>query len=70
MLFANRAAAYRKLNKNVDALHDCNKAIELNENYTKAYIRRAEIKKDMGEYDEAMYDYEKVRQLDPSTPNI
>ena len=65
MLHANRAAAYRKLNKNVEALHDCNKAIEYNLNYAKAYLRRAEIKKDMGEYDEAIYDYDKVRQISP-----
>ncbi len=44
----------------------------MNENYTKvnnlfkqAYTRRANIHYDLGNYEEARYDYEKVRTLEP-----
>eukprot|EP01016_Furgasonia_blochmanni_P010461 TRINITY_DN1443_c0_g1_i1.p1 TRINITY_DN1443_c0_g1~~TRINITY_DN1443_c0_g1_i1.p1 ORF type:complete len:547 (+),score=117.73 TRINITY_DN1443_c0_g1_i1:65-1705(+) len=70
VLYANRAAAYGKMGKNKEALSDLDKSIELNESYTKAYLRRADIKIKLGDFDDAIRDYEKVRQLEPSTPNL
>lgn len=55
-----------KLNKNEEALLDCNKSLELNEKYVKSYLRRAEIKMKLGEYDQAIADYYKIKELDPS----
>jgi DnaJ family protein C protein 7 len=38
-----RAVAYSKLALNKEALGDLNSAIDLNDDYTKAYIKRGEI---------------------------
>ncbi len=65
-LYANRAAAYMKAKKFQEALSDCNKAIELNEEYAKAYLRRGEIKMELGDYDGATRDFQQAHQLDPS----
>ena len=54
-----------KLSKHTEALADCDKAIELNPEYTKAYYRRGEIREAMNEFDEAVRDYKKVHQIDP-----
>jgi len=70
ILYANRAAANLKLKKLQDALRDCNKAIELNDKYIKAYTRRGEIRMDMGDYEEAVRDFQQIRQLDPSNHHI
>ncbi len=42
----------------------------MNENYTKAYLRRGHINRDLENYDEARYDYEKVKTLDPSNREV
>ena len=39
----NKALAHTKLGKNKDALKDLDKAIELNEDYVKAYLKRGEL---------------------------
>jgi len=65
-LYANRAACYLKLKKYAEAVGDCNKAIELNDGYAKAYLRRGEAKMEMGEYDEAVRDFNRTDQLDPT----
>jgi DnaJ family protein C protein 7 len=39
----NRSLAYIKLSLNKEALADLNKAIEINEDYAKAYLKRADI---------------------------
>jgi DnaJ family protein C protein 7 len=44
ILYANRALAYSKINKDSLALEDLNKSIELNEGYSKAYLRRSELR--------------------------
>jgi len=44
IIYNNRALAYLK-NKDLDAaMKDCNSSIELNPNYSKPYLKRAEIK--------------------------
>jgi len=43
VLYANRAAAHLKKKDTDKAIADCDKAIELDEKYIKAYLRRAEI---------------------------
>lgn len=48
-----------------EALNDLNKAIDINEEYTKAYLKRAEIQMKLQMYEEAVRDYERVKQLDP-----
>lgn len=48
------------------ALEDVNLSIELNEKYFRAYLRRADIRMKMGEFEAAIIDYHKVKELDPS----
>ena len=43
------------------------KAIELNDDYVKAYMKRAEINLLLEKFEEAVQDYEKVKQIDPRT---
>jgi len=46
-----------KLKKYQEALNDCNKAIELNPEYAKAYLRRGDIKMELKDFDGATRDY-------------
>jgi len=64
-LYANRAAAYMKLKKFEDALSDCNHAIDLNDGYAKAYLRRGEVRMELGDYDDATRDFNRTHLLDP-----
>lgn len=70
IIYANRAAAFMKLTKYQEALTDCDKSIELNADYTKAYFRRGEIKVLLEEFDDAVRDFKKVHQLDPQYAGI
>ena len=69
ILFYNRATASSKLNKLDQCIEDCTKAIELDETYIKAYLRRAKTYMDKEEYEQAVIDYEKVYKLDKSKEN-
>lgn len=51
---------------NTEAIDDCTKAVELNPNYVKAYIRRAKLYEDTDKLDEALEDYKKILELDPN----
>ncbi|KAF8796079.1 tetratricopeptide repeat protein 1-like [Argiope bruennichi] len=64
ILYANRAAARISLDKKEEAVLDCNKAIELNPNYLKALIRRAQLHKKMDNLERALEDYQKIVELD------
>lgn len=66
----NRAAALIKLENLEDALVDCTYAVELDEMYTKAYLRRAHIHSELENFEDALRDFEKVLELDPHTPDI
>ena len=53
-----------KRKDNLKALDDLNKSLELNPNYTKSLVRRAEVNMDRGEYTAAIFDYNKIQELD------
>lgn len=65
ILYANRAAAKSKCLEKESAISDCTKAIELNPDYTKAYIRRAQLHEETEKLDEALEDFKKVLTFDP-----
>ncbi|GAM20110.1 hypothetical protein SAMD00019534_032850 [Acytostelium subglobosum LB1] len=69
-LYNNRAAASFQLGKRNDAITDCTKAIELDPNYTKAYIKRGQCYMKEEQYEEAMRDYDRANQLSPNDPDI
>lgn len=66
----NRACAYLKLAQKDLALKDLNTAIDLNEDYVKAIMKRSELYLQMENYDEAVRDLEKVKAIDPCKPTI
>ncbi|XP_066469719.1 tetratricopeptide repeat protein 1 [Tiliqua scincoides] len=66
ILYSNRAAARMKQDKKEVAISDCSKALELNPNYIKALLRRAELYEKTEKLDEALEDYKNVLEKDPS----
>ncbi|XP_018413382.1 PREDICTED: tetratricopeptide repeat protein 1 [Nanorana parkeri] len=66
VLFSNRAAARLKQDKQDLALIDCTKAIDLNPDYVRALLRRAELYEKTEKLDEAFADYKSVLNLDAS----
>jgi DnaJ family protein C protein 7 len=53
-----------QLGKLKEALGDCDRAIELDETYIKAYLRRAEICMDLEQFEDTVRDYEKVNEME------
>lgn len=68
-LYFNRATVLARLTKLKDAIADCTAALNLDENYLKALLRRAKCYMDLAEYDEAVKDYEKACKMDKSRDN-
>ncbi|CEI87726.1 hypothetical protein G6F70_007054 [Rhizopus microsporus] len=65
-LYSNRAAVLQKQKKFEDALLDCDKAIELDNEFYKAYSRRAACYMETEKYEEAVRDYQRLVQTDGS----
>jgi len=63
-LHFNRATVAAKLKKTGECLADCDKALQLDPNYTKAALRRAKCYMDMEQYEEAVRDYERILKSD------
>ncbi|KAG7516960.1 tetratricopeptide repeat protein 1 [Solea senegalensis] len=66
VLFSNRAAARAHLGVKERAISDCSRAIELNPDYVRALLRRAELYDQTEKLDEALDDYKKVLERDPN----
>ncbi|XP_023283939.1 tetratricopeptide repeat protein 1 [Seriola lalandi dorsalis] len=66
VLFSNRAAARLHLDLKDQAISDCTRAIELNPDYVRALLRRAELYEQTEKLDEALEDYKKVLDRDPN----
>jgi tetratricopeptide (TPR) repeat protein len=49
------------MSKNTECLNDLSRAIELNEDYTKAYLKRGELNMALKNYEEAARDFERVK---------
>jgi DnaJ family protein C protein 7 len=58
------------MNKYNEAIADCNSAIDLDETYLKAYLRRAKTNMDLENFEEAVRDYEKIVKMDKSSRGI
>ncbi|XP_014663206.1 PREDICTED: dnaJ homolog subfamily C member 7-like [Priapulus caudatus] len=63
-LHCNRAAVLAKLRRIDEAITECTKAIELDDKYEKAYLRRGKCYLDTEHYEEAARDYEKLSKID------
>jgi len=64
-IYSNRAACYTKLMSFDLSLKDCDKAIELDPKFIKAFLRKANAQKGMGQTSRAKTTYEKALELDP-----
>jgi len=65
-IYSNRAACYTKLMSFDLALQDCDKAIELEPTFVKAYLRKAKVLQGMSQPSKAIAAYEKVLEMDPN----
>jgi len=63
-IYSNRAACYTKLMTFDLALKDCDKCIELEPTFVKAYLRKAKAAQAMGQTSKAMSAYEKALEID------
>jgi len=63
-LYFNRATVASKLKKTAESIADCDRALDLDPNYTKALLRRAKTYMETEQYEEAVRDYEKVMKVD------
>ncbi|XP_076459361.1 dnaJ homolog subfamily C member 7-like isoform X2 [Babylonia areolata] len=68
-LYCNRGTVCSKLNKLDQAIKDFTQAIDLDDSYVKAYLRRAKCYMDTEQYEEAVRDYEKIYKLQKSRDN-
>ncbi|GAB1597353.1 tetratricopeptide repeat protein 1-like [Argonauta hians] len=66
IMYSNRAAGFMKMQKNKNAIEDSCSALELNPEYLKAMLRRAELYEKDDKLEDALQDYKKVVEMDPS----
>jgi tetratricopeptide (TPR) repeat protein len=61
----NKACALSKVGRNEEALNVLKKAIGMNKEYVKAYFKRGDILLSMERFDEAISEYNKVKEINP-----
>ncbi|XP_031559515.1 tetratricopeptide repeat protein 1-like [Actinia tenebrosa] len=66
IFYSNRAACLVKMELYKDAIQDSTKALELNPEYLKARLRRAQCYEHEDQLEEALEDYQKVFEIDKS----
>lgn len=69
-LYFNRATVAAKLNRLEDSVKDCSTALELDEKYLKALLRRAASYMKLEQFEEAVRDYEAAFRMDKSNPEV
>lgn len=68
--YSNRAAAYMKLGEFPMAMKDCDRCLEIDPNFVKAYIRKGNIHFFMKEYHKCLSVYEKGLELAPNNKEL
>lgn len=66
----NKSIALGKLNKNDDSLKCLNISLQMNPEYAKALVKRAEINSNLKYYDEAVRDLSKAQEIDSTGNNV
>ncbi|KAI0051075.1 TPR-like protein [Auriscalpium vulgare] len=66
----NRAAAYLKLGKNLDAERDCTRVLQLSSTNVKALFRRAQARSALLKYEDARADLQNALKLEPSNAPV
>lgn len=70
VLICNRAACRSKLGQWEKAVEDCNAALSIQPNYTKALLRRADSNAKLERWEEALNDYEALRREIPGDVEV
>jgi tetratricopeptide (TPR) repeat protein len=70
VFFSNRAMAYLKLSKFIEAELDCTSAIALDDKNIKAFHRRATARRTLGRLEEALRDFESALKLAPDNNEV
>ncbi|KAK2953103.1 putative RNA polymerase II-associated protein 3 [Blattamonas nauphoetae] len=70
ILLCNKAAALNKLNRNQEAEQACTKALSIDPAYVKCWVRRANVRKCLGKFSQAMDDLKKALTLEPGNASI
>ena len=65
--YANRAACYTKFKSWENVILDCTSALDLDERYVKALLRRSLAFESLERLEEALADLKKVSEIEPST---
>lgn len=68
--YANRAIAFLKLARPLEAEADCTAALQLDPSYVKAWHRRGTARRQLGKLVEAAADFEEVLRLEPSNAPV
>jgi stress-induced-phosphoprotein 1 len=68
--YSNRAASYMKLGEFPMALRDCDRCLELDSKFIKAYARKGKIHFFMKEYHKCLEVYQKGLQVDPTSAEM
>lgn len=66
VLTANRATCFKKLGKKAEALASLKEAVQFDDKYGKAFLKRADIEEEDGEYEAARDSIVTAKELDPS----
>ncbi|ACO65761.1 predicted protein, partial [Micromonas commoda] len=70
ILLANRAATRLKVGKHADAEMDASSAIECDGTYVKGYHRRAQARTNLGLFEPALEDFERVVRATPDSKTL
>ncbi|KAK7405321.1 hypothetical protein VNO78_06543 [Psophocarpus tetragonolobus] len=70
VLYCNRAACWFKLGQWERSIEDCNQALSIQPNYTKAILRRAASNSKLERWEEAVKDYEFLRRELPDNNEV
>ncbi|KAH9325924.1 hypothetical protein KI387_006102, partial [Taxus chinensis] len=69
--YCNRASAHTQVGKYIEAIEDCNKSIQLDPHYSKAYSRLGLVYYAQGKYYDAIQKgFKKASELDPNNTSV
>ncbi|KAK8221325.1 hypothetical protein IWZ01DRAFT_37244 [Phyllosticta capitalensis] len=69
-ILQNRARCYLKLKKYEQAADDASRAFELDPSYVKARLTKAKALGEMGNWEDALREYNAIKEANPSEPGI
>ncbi|KAK9243263.1 hypothetical protein V1506DRAFT_516426 [Lipomyces tetrasporus] len=69
-LYSNRATVNMRLNRFEDAVADCDSALDLDPEFTKVRRTKARALGQLEKWDEAVQEFQKAIEADPSDPNL